>query len=146
MIKYCLLILLVFVWSLSFYWHFFGVLSPGLLIAYVGTGSPVKFVQMFYANGVDLWTFPKEQALRGSFRMRGPFRSFRHSSYSRMLLIHKVMPIPYHMDMVSVVEYRKHNDTVASMWPRLTVWPPTRVLDPIDWYRSIGGHVVTVIM
>ncbi len=146
MIKYCLLILLILVWSFSFYWHFFDVLSPSLLIAYVGKGRAVEFKRMFYATGVDLWTFPENQALRGSFGMRGPFRSFRHSSYNRMLLVHEVVPIPYHTDLVSVIEYRKHNDTVASMWPRLTVWPPARVLDPLGWYRSIGGHVVTVVM
>ena len=149
MLKYCLFFVMVFSWTFSFYWHFLDAMTPPLMIAYQGHDHYRDFKVFFDAHGVDLWVIrPHGRAARkNSLRIgQRPFKIFRLSSYSRMLLVNKVMPIPYHMDMSSVIEYKKGNETVASMWPRLRMWPTSYQPDALKWYRANGGHVVTIFM
>ena len=151
MIKYCLFFLLIFTWSVSFYWHFLNALTPKLMIAYQGTGHMREFKMLFQANGADLWVFNPSMAKNRLGFSRSivkvgqrPFKTFRQSMYRKMLLLNRPIPVPYHMDANSVIEYRIGNHTIASMWPRLENWPPARTPDVLTWYRNNGGHIVTV--
>lgn len=147
MIKYVLFLILISVWTISFYWHFLQALSSTMMIAFDGYGHVRDFQRQYETPGADLWVFDHEER-KGSHLHYGqnPFLTFRRSKYTKMLLVERLVPVPYKANLRSVVEYRSANITLASLWPRLQVWPPTREKKPLQWFRDHGGHVVTVIV
>lgn len=147
MIKYCFFFVLISVWVISFYYHFMSALRPKLMIAFEGPGHVRDFERRFDTHGAELWVFTERKRRYGRLRVgQRPFQTFRRSRYSKMLLVKHIAPVPYHMKIASVVEYKSGNKTVATLWPRLKVWPPRKETDPLQWYRNAGGHITTIII
>lgn len=147
MIKYCFFFVFISVWSFSFYWHFWATLQPKWMIAFDGEGHVREFQNVFDMHGADLWIFHQTRRLRPGMHIgRRPFETFRKSEYLRMLLVHRVVQIPFDKHPTSVIEYKIGNETVASLWPRIQYWPMKKEHGTLDWYRSHGGHVRTVIL
>ena len=147
MIKYCFFIVLVSVWTFSFYWHFWSALQPRLMIAFDGHGHVREFQKVFDMHGADLWVFHSSKKLRAKLHVgRRPFETFRKSSYSKMLLVHRVTRIPFDEHSTNVIEFKIGNDTVASLWPRLDHWPPKKEHGTVEWYRAHGGYTTTVTL
>lgn len=147
MIKYVLFLILISMWAISFYTHFLQAMSSTMMIAFKGTGHVRDFQHQYQTHGADLWVFGHLKR-KGAHLHYGqnPFLTFRRSKYTRMLLVEHAVPVPYQTNLRSVVEYKSGNTTLASLWPRLQVWPPSREKKPLQWFRDHGGHVVTVII
>jgi len=147
MIKYCLFLILLAIWSISFYSHFWNVVKSDTMVAFVGLKRTRDFATAYGARGVDLWIFgPKRRTSRHMRFGRNPFQTFRQSSYSKMLLLEHPVSVPYHLHLKGVVEYVSGNTTLASLWPRLSQWPPNNVREPLEWYRRHKGHVTKIIV
>lgn len=136
--------LMIFVWTLSYYYHFFNLPASDTMIAYTGSKHVIEFEHTFMHKDADLWVFRNRRVRRHHLNVgKMPFQTFRMSSYSKMLLLYDVVDVPIVNPVTSVVRYVVDNRTVATLWPRLTKWPPKSETNAIDWYN---GHVVTVMV
>ena len=147
MIKYCLFLFLLVIWSISFYSHFWNAIKSDTMIAFVGLERTRDFVSMYDAQGADLWVFGRKKQGRARLRSgMNPFQTFRQSSYSKMLLLEHPVAVPFHFNLEGVVEYVSGNTTLASLWPRLSRWPSNKIRQPLEWYRRRKGHVTKIIV
>ena len=145
MIKYFIFIIILIIWTFSFYLHF--IINPHqkLMIALVGKEHTRKFQHMFDKYDSDLWVFGrhKKRNTRLRFRYNGQiFDTFREYKYEHMLVVYKNKPIDLILSSSSVIEYRDRNETTAILWPRLKHWP-TSDDEAMSTWRAHGGHVIT---
>lgn len=144
MIKYFLVIVMLCVWSLSYYSHFLSDPPNPTMIAYVGSKHMIEFERAFEHKEADLWVFRNRRVRRNRLRVgQYPFQTFQTSAYSKMLLLTDIVDVPIMNPVTSVVRYVVGNKTVATLWPRLAKWPSITEKNVLKWY---SGHVVTIIV
>ena len=144
MIKYFLFIVMLCVWSLSYYSHFMSRPSAHTMIAYMGSSHMIEFERAFQHKDADLWVFRSRRIRRNRLNVGySPFQTFRDYKYSKMLLLNDLVDVPMTTPVRSVVRYVANNKTVATLWPRLVQWPSSAQKNVLEWYK---GHIVTIIV
>ncbi len=145
MLKHVFLIILFILWSYSYYMHFVDIFNKNTMTVLLSTESIRDFSLTYSSRPTDL--FAMSASNRRSLRMgvlstKNPFQTFREHHYNYLLMVDALTPL--HIAQTSmVVRYVKHNQTVASHWPRLETWPSQTFkssTQALKWYK---GPVVT---
>jgi len=114
------LLVICLLWTYSFYHHFIAESPQTTMIAFVGSQHSQLFASIFDGYG-DLWAFGhrRRRSLKIRFEKKGTqFDFFLKSNYQHMLVVQQLVHLPMMFDSEIVVQYRRENNTVATLWPR----------------------------
>jgi len=125
------LLIICLLWIYSFYHHFIAESSATTMIAFVGLQHSQLFVSTFDGYG-DLWAFGhrRRKSLKIRFEKKGTqFDFFQKSNYQHMLVVQELVHIPMMFDSKVLIQYKRGNDTVATLWPRTALGHSEEWLD-----------------
>lgn len=117
------------VWLYNMYSHFYKRHESNVMLAFIGRENVRMFEHEFQYYGHDLWAFGhlKRKSSRVHFVYSdSPFDVFIEHNYKHLLLIHKIIHVPAMFDSDLVVEYLHRNQTVATLWPRISELPQSQ--------------------
>jgi len=117
MIEYFLLFCIVFVFSSSYYLHFFQARYT-VMIGYTGNSHPRFFEQQYGHELADLIVFKKRpfRSKRMQFATPGTEKNYL-VHYQHILIVHQLgVAVPLFFDTPNTIQYIHRNDTVAELW------------------------------
>jgi hypothetical protein len=104
------------------------------MISYVGHEHYRQFEQLYVGHGYDLWAFghhPRRTS-KCTFGEHGhAFETFKNSRYNQMLFLKKAMHVPLLFGSETVIHYKYKNESIATLWPRLSILPETQ--NDLEW-------------
>ena len=145
MLKYVFLMLLFLLWSYSYYMHFVNIFKKDTMAVLLQPTSIRDFALQYSSRPLDLFAISasNRRSLRmGVLSTKDPFKTFRENSYEYLLMVDTLTPLHIAQTNI-VVQYVKHNQTVASFWPRLETWPSESFKTSSHALRWYKGPVVT---